>query len=392
MSLSFDLSPFELTKKDRVFVSSSLKKFSEGPLSQTSKKDLQRAKKKWREITKSHSPIFLFALGGTGSTKKILNSLFPEKKTNVFLIENLHPTSLDHLSNLKKTELQSAYSLFFSKSGKTEEILFYTSFLKKIYKKANLSLKNKFTVISQSEDNPLAKWGKKEGGDLLLSDSPLPGRFSFFNLNGLLQSQAYTSQCKINSFNNLDKTEKALQFFIHYKKKKEIYLCPFSPKMQEICYWLESSWSESLFKKEAALYPPLLRSITFPQFQHACIQEILTKKNKVLFWGLGVNENKYKLTKEDRDKMFSYQKSKRDKWTHNKEENRFQAAHTKRIKKLLQKNKLPYLFMSLSLDQKNSISDCMRTLYQILFLMGESVKANIYTQPWVDHLKNKFTF
>ena len=371
MSLSFDLSPFELTKKDRVFVSSSLKKFSESPLSQTSKKDLQRAKKKWREITKSHSPIFLFALGGTGSTKKILKSLFPLKKTNVFLIENLLPTSLNHLSNLKKTELQSAYSLFFSKSGKTEEILFYTSFLKKIYKKANLSLKNKFTVISQSEDNPLAKWGKKEGGDLLLSDSPLPGRFSFFNLNGLLQSQAYTSQCKINSFNNLDKTEKALQFFIHYKKKKEIYLCPFSPKMQEICYWLESSWSESLFKKAAALYPPLLRSITFPQFQHAYIQEILTKKNKVLFWGLGVNE---------------------DKWTHNKEENMFQAAHIKRIKKLLQKNQLPYLFMSLSLDQKNSISDCMRTLYQILFLMGESVKANIYTQPWVDHLKSQFTF
>ena len=356
MNLLFDLSPFEILKKDKSFVSSSLKKFSESPLSKISKKDLQIAKKTWKEITKSHSNIFIFAFGGTGSTKKILKSLFPERNKNIFLINTIDKKFLKDLSSLKKIELQSTHSLFFSKSGKTEEILFYMSFLKKIYKKAKLSLKEKITIISQSDDNPLAEWGKKEGGSLLLSGNPLPGRFSFFNLNGLLQSQAYIPHFKITSFKSSAQIEKALQFFIHYKKKKEIYLCPFTPQLKEISHWLELSWSESLFKKETVQQAPLLRNITFSDLRHAYIQELLTKKNQALFWGLNII---------DKEKTKSIHQ----------------------IKHLLQKNKIPYLFIHLSLDKKSSICDLMKALYQILFLMAETLKANIYTQPWVDHLK-----
>lgn len=358
MSLFFDLSTFESSKKDKQFVSSSLKKFSKSPLCKISDKDLQTAKKKWKEITKSHSNIFLFAFGGTGSTKKILSSLLTKKSKNILLIDDVNKNFLNMLSSLKKLELTNSHFLFFSKSGRTEEILFYMSLLKKIYQKAKLPLKKRLTIISQSDNNPLAKWGKKEGGAFILSESPLPGRFSFFNLTGLLQSQAYTPYFKITHFRNSDQMEKALQFFIHYKKKKEIYLCSFKPQLKAISHWLELSWSESLFKKETVQQPPLLRHITLSDLRHAYIQELLTKKNQVCFWGLDIK---------------------------NKEETR--GISIEKMKKLLQKNKIPYILMSLSLNKKSLPCDLMRALYQILFLMGEASKANIYTQPWVDYLK-----
>ena len=359
MSPLFDFSPFKASKKDKSFVSSSLKKFIDSPLSQISAKELEKAKKIWERIKRSHSKIFIFAFGGTGSSAKILNSLYPSTNKNIFLIDTINEDTLNYLSAIEKTDLKSFHSFFFSKSGKTEELLFYKSFLKKIYMNKQLSLKGKFTILTQSLKNPLSEWAKKEGGSIVFSDNPLPGRFSFFTLNGFLQSQIYTHNFTVRKPKNSTQLIKALEFFVHHcKKKKEIFFCPFAPQLEKLSHWLELSWSESLFKKEAVRQAPLLRNITLSDLRHACIEELITKKDQVCFWALNI-----------------------------KSRNKPDSFYEKQIKNLLKTKKIPYIFMSLSLDNKNSLSESMISFYKILFFMAEFSKSNIYTQPWVDYLK-----
>ncbi len=360
MSILYDCSPFKIKKKDTSFILSSLKEFSKSPLAQFSKQDLSLAKKKWNSIKKAHNPIFIFAFGGAGASAKILNSLFPLKNKQNLLIDTISDDFLNHISSLKKTELKTCHFIFISKSGRTKEALFYKSFLKKIYSAKQLSLKNRVTLLTQSLKSPLLKWAQKECCPIMMSNSPLPGRFSFFTLNGLLQSQAYDCYLEINPHKNSSKTIKVLEFFLHHcKKRKEIFVCPFDFQLKALSQWLEMSWSESLFKASAAQYPPLIRNTSLSSLRHACIEELVTKKDSVCFLGINL-----------------------------KSKNKSNLLYKKQIKELLKVKKIPYIFIELSLKNKNSPSELIVTFYKILFCMGRFFKSNIYTQPWVDYLKN----
>ena len=380
MNSPFDYSPFKPSKKEKSFVSSSLKKLSVSPLFQISKKDLKLAKTIWKTIKKSHSTVFIFAFGGMGSSAKIANSLSPTKNKNVFLIDAIDEKFLSCLSSLKKTKLQSSHSIFISKSGQTKEILFYKSFLQKIYFNKQLSLKGKVTVLTQALRSPLLKWAKKEGCSVMLSDKPFPGRFSFFTLSGLLQFQAYGFDWSDKMFNNPPKalktlefqqtstglfannppaTAKALEFFIHQSvKRKEIFFCPFDLQLKELSHWLELSWSESLFKKETERQAPVLRNIALSDLRHACIEELIAKKDQVCFWALDI-----------------------------KSKNKPDSLYKKQIKKLLKTKKIPYMFMQLSLNSQKSLAGLIIDFYKILSCLGDFSKSDIYTQPWVDYLK-----
>ena len=174
-----------------------------------------------------------------------------------------------------------------------------------------------------------------------------------------MQSQAFDCHSKPKTSENSAETIKALEFFLHhYDKRKEIFLCPFDPQLRELSQWLELSWSESLFKKEALKYPPLLRNIALSDLLHACIEELIAKKSHVCFWALSLKSQKKNV-----------------------------SPYEKRIKKLLQTKKIPYIFMELSLDNKNSFNELMMIFYKIIFCMGDFSKSNIYIQPWVDYFK-----
>lgn len=359
MSFLSDCSSFKIKKKDKDFISLSLKKFADSPLYQISNKDLAKAKKIWKTIKKSHLKVFIFAFGGAGSSAKIINSLFPKKNKDIFLIDNIDKESLTSISSLKKTELKSCHFIFMSKSGQTKEVLFYNSFLKKIYSNKQLSLKGRITTLTKASKSPLLEWSKKEGGSIIISNDSLPGRFSFFSLNGFLQSQAYSYYFETTKKKNSAETVKALEFFLHhYNTRKEIFLCPFEPQLKELSQWLELSWSESLFKKEAVKQAPLLRNIALSDLLHAYIEELIAKKTHACFWALSLKSKKGIV-----------------------------SSYKKRIKELLQTKKIPYIFMELSLDNKNSLAELMIDFYKILFCMGDFSKSNIYIQPWVDYFK-----
>ena len=353
---SFNCSPFKSTKTEKIFVSNSLKKFIESPLSRHSSKDRQTAKQIWGEINKSHSHIFIFAFGGMSYSAKIMKSLFPSKNKNVVLIDKINEKYLQTLSSFKKTQLKACHFLFISKSGQTKEILFYKSFLKKIYSKKNLLLKGRITVLSQALKSPLLKWAKQQNGNIVSLNSKLPGRFSFFTLSGLMQSQAYDFCLNPKSLPPYSKNKKILEFFIHQynHNKKEIFFCSFDPKLRELSHWLETSWSESLFHSSTQKQAPLLRHISLYDLRHSFIEELMAKHHQICFWALDLKSNP--------------------------------SSNEQQIKKLLKGKKIPYLFMKTSLNNKY-LSHLITVFYKILFCMGDFLQLNIYKQNWVDHLK-----
>ena len=353
---SFYCSPFKSAKKEKIFAGHALQKFAKSPLSHSALKDRQAAKRIWRGIYKPHSQFFIFAFGGMSYSAKITNSILPSKNKNIFLIDKIDKKSLQALSSIKKTQLRNCHFLFISKSGQTKEMLFYKSFLKKIYSKKNLSLKGRITLLSQALKSPLLKWVKNQKGDIVFLNSKLPGRFSFFTLSGFLQSQAYSSCLRSEGLIPSLKDRQILEFFIHQcnRKKKEIFFCSFDPRLKELSRWLETSWSESLFHSSAKKQAPLLRRISLYDLRHSFIEELMAKRHQSCLWALNLKST---------------------------------PSHSEQqIRELLKIKKIPYLFMKTGLNNR-SVSHLITVFYKILFCMGDFFQLNIYKQNWVDYLK-----
>ena len=414
-------SPFKTRAKEKNFISSCLKKFSGSPLSQLSQKDLKEAKTILGRLGTPQSKIFIFAFGGMGSSSKIARALFPSKNKNVFLVDEILPEFLILMSRLKKQDLKSSHFLFISKSGQTKELIFYKSLLKKIFVQKKLSLSGRITLLSQNPSSPLLKWIKKEGGQALLFNSSLPGRFSFFNLSGLLQFELYG----LNFSKKASSSPKVLEFFIHHSLRKEFFLCPFHPRLKELALWMERTWSESLFKEKTKGQAPRLRYISPSDLRHAFIEELIAKKNQACFWALDISGDSFyppinslyssthsfyppiasfslptnsfyfkQLFPENScfRKNLSPRRLRHSRLERESSTPPAQKKHSssfnfeKPIKELIKIKKIPYLFMKAPLNEK-ALAGIIFDFYKIIFCMGELFKVDIFSQPWVDYLK-----
>ena len=255
-----------------------------------------------------------------------------------------------------------------SKSGRTTEVLFYKTFLKDIFFKNKLSLKGRVSIFTSSFDNPLSIWAKSEGCSIHISALSLPGRFSFFTLNGLLLSQVYNQDCKIS------KTPfEILEFFTaYYQTKKEILCCSFDSRLKDLNHWLELSWSESLFKKGAIKPIPLFRSITSSDLVHGYIEELVFKKDQISFLGLDIVSSKPNDYAVDLESLHPYH---------------IQNQVQKNITKLLKTHKIPYLFIKLSLKNTCCLSEFVYTFYKVIFCLAQISKSDVLIQPFVDEFK-----
>ena len=355
MSLNFHSSTFKTTPKDKKWIQDSLKKFKKSPLSEISKEQLKLSDQLYKKIKISHSQVFIFAFGGIGASFRICQSFFSAKNKEVVLVDSLHLDCKSQVSKLTKTQMRSTQFVFISKSGQTDEILFYKNLIQKIYSKNKISLKNRVTILTQNLKSPLLAFGKKVSAHIVFLENSLPGRFAFFNLSGCLQFQLFGLKIKSNLSKPILAPVHFLEFFASEFKKQEIFLCSFQPELHAISNFFELSWSESLFSEKMKRSAPILRAICFSDLQHGFIEELVAKKRQVCFWALNLKSSSNK---------------------------------NARLKSLLQFKKIPYLFINLE-KKSSSLFDLLMAFYQLLFLAGEFSGVDIKTQPWVDYLKSK---
>ena len=355
MNLKFYSSPVKVDSKKKQWIINHLKKFQTADLAKLSEKQLQKSIELYQEINSSSSLIFIFAFGGIRASFRIAQAFFSVQNEKVTLVDSLDIIFKNRISKLSSEELSSAHFVFISKSGQTSEILFYKQLVTRLYFKNRLSLKNKLTLLTQNLNSPLLLWGKKEHAHVLYLEDSLPGRFSFFSLSGWFQFLACGLKISSHELKSVSVNSQIFDFFPLLFEKKEICFCPFQPELNAISYWLEISWSESLFKENMKQQAPLLRVIPWRDLRHGFIEELVAKREQVCFWGLDIKSDK---TEPLKDKLF----------------------------RLLKSKNIAYLFISAE-KELPAFFDLILVLYKTLFLAGEFSGVDIRTQPWVDYFK-----
>ena len=317
------------------------------------KNSLIKSVELYQKISSSSSQVFIFSFGGIGASFRTAQSFFSLKSEKMILVDSLNLKN--KISKLSSEELKSSHFVFISKSGQTSEILFYKRFVAQIYSKNRLSLKNRLTLLVQNLNSPLFLWGKKEQADIVYLEDSLPGRFSFFTLSGWFQFLACGLKIKLSELRPSSISSQIFDFCALFSEKKEIYFCPFQPELHAISHWLESSWSESLFKENMKQQAPLLRVISWADLQHAFIEELVGKREQVCLWALDIKSDKTAPLKE-------------------------------KLLQLLKSKGIACLFIDVE-KKIPAFFDLIQIFYKMLFLAGEFSAVDIKTQPWVDYFK-----
>lgn len=365
---SFNCEGFQSYKKPSA---SLIQLFSKSPLGKWDEKNVKKSQKIVREIQKNGKHIFVCAAGGSGASTEVFKDLFPEKISHSFsplLLGSVTEDRLNFLQSLDRDVVKDSHWLFISKSGQTAESLFYAQVLKQLGLKKKTSLKDKVTCLTSSPSSPLVK--KLNIGKTCifkLGDS-LPGRFSFFTLGGLVQSGLLgvnpldLQKGFKNSKDSLAEEILSHLMFQFQKRKGKCFFSYSHSRFRNLALWLERSWSESLFKQEAALPIPSLSSHSFSEMGHAYLEELFSHKDWM--WDLSLQSI-------------------------NKEIKAWDQNQADAFRRLAEKEGCPLLSLSLKNLTASEAGALIAVLFKMLHGLGEWLKVALYNQPFVDQYKKE---
>ena len=343
-----------------------LKSFFESPLAICRQEDITKAKQIADNLKESRGLIFIFAMGGMGAAGRMAGSSSANKK--VFHINVLDESKLSILNSLTEEQLQKANWLFISRSGRTIENMFYIRWVKEMYFKKKLKLeKGQIRLLTKQTDSPLGVAVKELKGSLLPMAGELPGRFSFFTLSGFLQAHLTGLELEAFSEGFLEwrtfqkESEKILSFFLDFLKTGKKGFLLVDSAFLPLAQWFEASWAESLFKEEVQkIYP--VRAFSLSDILHAYLEEVSFLGKETFVLSLRRPSSIEQL-------------------------NQWEKERGKVLQEVLKQRGVSFLSFEFPGNQDFFRGYLMALFFQIIYGVGKTVKADIYTQPWVDSCK-----
>ena len=365
---SFNCEGFQGYKKPSA---SLIQLFNKSPLGKWDEKSIKKSKKIVREIRKNGKHIFVCAAGGSGAPTEVFGDLFPGQvldNSSPSLLSSVTEDCLNFLQSLDRDLIKDSHWLFISKSGKTAESLFYAQVLQKLGLKKKLSLKDKVTCLTSNPSSPLVKkLDIRETRIFALGDS-LPGRFSFFNLGGLVQSGLLginpldLQKGFENSKDSLAEDVLSHLMFQFHERKGKCFFSFSHSRFRNLALWWERSWSESLFKQKAVLPIPSLSSHSFSEMGHAYLEELFSHKGWL--WDLSLQST-------------------------DKEIKAWDQSQADAFRRLAEKEGCPLLSLSLKNLTASEAGALIAVLFKVLHGLGEWLKVALYNQPFVDQYKRE---
>ena len=346
-----------------------LQSFSESPLAVCRSEDITKAKQIIHSLKESRGLIFVFAMGGMGAAGRMTSPGSASK--TVFHINALDENGLCILNTLTIEQLQNANWLFISKGGRTAENMFYLGWIKDLYFKKNLKLKKgQIRLLTKQPGSELGVAVKELEGSLLSMEGELPGRFSFFTLSGFLQ--AHLMGLKLEDFLKgflewrifQKESEKILSFFLDFLKTGKKGFLLVDSTFLPLAQWFEASWAESLFKEDVKrIYP--VRAFELSDIFHAYLEEVAFLRQEAFVLSLRRPSSVEPLNQ----------------W----EKKREQALQT-----ILKQREVSFLSFEFPVNQDFFRGYLMALFFQVIYGVGKTIKADIYSQPWVDSCKQLF--
>lgn len=258
-----------------------------------------------REIRTKSNRLVVLGMGGSSlGGRALLQALNKWRDTHsVHFIDNVDADNFwKWLRSRTDTQLQDTHWVIVSKSGNTIETLTMAEFVDQyLREKGFKKLSAVSTVISETDDNPLMRWARKENVATLEIPKDVGGRFSVLTPVGLLPAAYYgvdlmalregaawalkqddlLAQLTAQTLASWQREEWITQFWAY------------SDGLKDFGLWTQQLWAESLGKAKARHGDKAPRcstpmAATGSSDQHSILQQVMEGARDKFLWFMRV--------------------------------------------------------------------------------------------------------
>lgn len=351
------------------------------------------AEARGREVRRQAHRLVVLGMGGSSlGGRAMLQAL--NKWTDTHEVHFIDNVDSDQFWKWLKsrTDLQDTHWVIVSKSGNTIETLTMAEFIDQhLREKGYKKLSAVSTVISESEDNPLMRWAKKEGVPALEIPKDVGGRFSVLTPVGLLPGAFYgldLAQMRDGAAWAL-KQEDLLaglvaQTLSSFERNEWItQFWAYSDGLKDFGLWTQQLWAESLGKAKsrtgaAAPRASTPMAATGSSDQHSILQQVMEGARDKFVWFLRVRASESAAPELERN-LFDCQQL-----MHGKSMGQLFGAMASATRDALEKEGVQSLTLETEQLNEASIGALFMILECVVGALGEALDINAFDQPGVE--------
>jgi glucose-6-phosphate isomerase len=346
-----------------------------------------------RELRKTSHSLVVLGMGGSSlGGRALMQSL--KKWNETHFVEFIDNVDSDRFWKWLKSRnnLQDTHWMIVSKSGNTIETLTMAEFIDQHLRMSGFKkLSASSTVISETDDNPLMRWARKEGVASLEIPKDVGGRFSVLSPVGLLPAAFYGLELEaLRAGAAWALTQDELiarisaQTLMSFNREEWITLFwAYADGLREFGLWTQQLWAESLGKaidrkgqKAPRASTPL--AAVGSSDQHSILQQVMEGARDKFLWFLRVEQSEGEGPTIERN-LFDCQTI-----MHGKTMGQLFGAMATATRSALEAQGV----QSLTLTAEQLDERTMGALFMILELVvgtvGEALNINAFDQPGVE--------
>jgi glucose-6-phosphate isomerase len=346
-----------------------------------------------KEIRKNSHGLIVLGMGGSSlGGRAFLQALTNWNATHQ--VQFLDNVDADRFFNWlrSRNELQDYHWVIVSKSGNTIETLTMAECIDQHLRTSGFKrLSASSTVISESADNPLMRWARKEGVPALEIPKDVGGRFSVLSPVGLLPAAFYGIDLNaVREGARWAMTQSELicqltaQSLMSFERSEWITLFwAYADGLRDFGLWTQQLWAESLGKAKNNQNQPAPRASTpIPcvgsSDQHSILQQVMEGYRDKFAWFFRVTESEKAGIPIERS-LFDCQGL-----MHDKTMGQLFGAMASATISALEKQGVQSLTLTTERLDEKSVGALFMILELVVGTIGEALNINAFDQPGVE--------
>ena len=347
-----------------------------------------------REVRKQAHRLVVLGMGGSSLGGRTLLQALHNWTSTTHQVEFIDNVDADRFWKWLRSrrDLQDTHWVIVSKSGNTIETLTMAEFIDQHLRQSGFKkLSTCSTVISETDDNPLMRWARKEGVPALEIPKDVGGRFSVLSPVGLLPAGYYgldLDEMREGAAWALEQDELlarlTAQTLMSFDRKEWITLFwAYADGLKEFGLWTQQLWAESLGKAVTRAGGEAPRASTpIPAVgssdQHSILQQVMEGARDKFVWFFRVNESEANEPLLEKN-LFDCQTL-----MQGKSMGALFAAMASATSAALEKQGVQSLTLSTEALNERSIGALFMIMELVVGSVGEAMGINAFDQPGVE--------
>lgn len=346
-----------------------------------------------REIRKTSRTLAVLGMGGSSlGGRAMLQALRRyDNPHDLVFIDNVDADGFWKWLKSRK-DLDTIHWAIVSKSGNTIETLTMAEFIDQHLRASGFKkLSANCTVISETDDNPLMRWARKEGVAALEIPKDVGGRFSILSPVGLLPAVYYgldLGALRAGAEWALSQdelvTNLVAQSLSSFKREEWVTLFwAYADGLRDFGLWTQQLWAESLGKKVDRKGRPAPRASTpiaavGSSDQHSILQQVMEGPRDKFLWFFRVDQSEQAGPELERN-LFDCQQLMGGKGM-----GQLFAAMAEATREALRKEGVQSLTLRTARLDEASMGALFMLLELVTGAIGEALDINAFDQPGVE--------